>query len=41
MWTTNISGDRLMLSEMLSVSLGSRKPLGLPLPVHPFIPATF
>jgi hypothetical protein len=29
-----------MLSEMLSVSVGSRKPLGFPLPVLPFIPAT-
>src|SRR5258705_13921995 len=30
-----------MLSEMLSVSVGSRKPLGFPLPVVPFNPCDF
>src|SRR5260370_38853853 len=29
-----------MVSEMFSVSVGSRKPLGFPLPVLPFIPPT-
>src|SRR4030088_1511775 len=31
----------LRLSEMLSVSVGSRKPLDFPLPVLSFMPATF